>query len=144
MRPLAPGDRTAWEPLWQAYLEFYDHTLPPSVSDLTWARFSDPAEPMTALGAWSDGELIGICHSILHRSTWASGAYCYLEDLFTVPAARGQGAGRALIEATAAVAREAGAEKLYWQTHVGNVTARALYDQVARHEGFLVYERALD
>ncbi|MFD5427947.1 GNAT family N-acetyltransferase [Streptomyces sp. NPDC127084] len=143
IRPLAPADRAAWEPLWKAYLDFYDHVLPPAVTDLTWSRFSDPAEPMGALGAWSDGALAGVCHHVLHRSTWAAGTYCYLEDLFTTPGSRGRGVGRALIEATAAAAREAGAEKLYWQTHSGNTTARALYDRVARHEGFVVYERPL-
>ncbi|MFF3326388.1 GNAT family N-acetyltransferase [Streptomyces sp. NPDC002889] len=143
VRPLTSGDRAAWELLWQAYLDFYDHALPSGVTDFTWARFGDPAEPMVALGAWADGVLVGICHHVLHRSTWAEGSYCYLEDLFTAPAARGTGVGRALIEATAAVAREAGAEKLYWQTHARNDTARALYDRVARHEGFLVYEYPL-
>ncbi|MEU2157424.1 GNAT family N-acetyltransferase [Streptomyces sp. NPDC019396] len=143
IRPLTPADRSAWDPLWKAYLDFYDHVLAPDVTDLTWSRFIDPAEPMGALGAWSDGALTGICHHVLHRSTWAAGTYCYLEDLFTAPEARGTGVGRALIEATAVAAREAGAEKLYWQTHQDNATARALYDRVARHEGFLVYERPL-
>ncbi|MEU4130025.1 GNAT family N-acetyltransferase [Streptomyces wuyuanensis] len=143
VRPLSPGERRDWEPLWQAYLDFYEHTLAPDVTDLTWARFADPAEPVRGLGAWADGGLAGICHYVLHRSTWAAGTYCYLEDLFTAPAARGRGVGRALIEAAAAAAREAGAEKLYWQTHRDNATARALYDRVARHEGFLVYERPL-
>ncbi|MFE3323454.1 GNAT family N-acetyltransferase [Streptomyces sp. NPDC059176] len=143
VRPLTPGDRAAWDPLWRAYLEFYDHALPPQVTDATWERLVDPAEPMGGLGAWTDGALVGICHYVLHRSTWAKGSYCYLEDLFTAPAARGRGAATALVEATAAAARDAGAEKLYWQTHADNTTARALYDRLARHEGFLVYERPL-
>ena len=49
----------------------------------------------------------------------------------------------ALIEATADLARAAGAEKLYWHTRTGNATARALYDQVATHVGDIVYERDL-
>ncbi|MEU6084379.1 GNAT family N-acetyltransferase [Streptomyces sp. NPDC047108] len=141
--PLSPGDRDAWDPLWQGYLDFYEHALPPRINDLTWARICDPAEPVGGLGAWADGTLVGICHHILHRSTWAEGTNCYLEDLFTSPSSRGRGVGRALIEATADAARKAGAEKLYWQTHADNSTARALYDRVARHEGFLVYERPL-
>ncbi|MEU8825829.1 GNAT family N-acetyltransferase [Streptomyces sp. NPDC048636] len=144
VRPLAVGDRDVWEPLWQAYLDFYGQDLPTEVVDLTWARFADPAEPMGGLGAWADGVLVGICHYVLHPSTWSAGCSCYLEDLFTTPAARGRGVGRALIDATAAAARRAGAEKLYWQTHTDNATARALYDRVARHEGFVVYERALN
>lgn len=143
VRLLTAADRAAWEPLWQAYLDFYEHHLAAEVTDLTWSRFADPTEPMGALGAWTDGALVGICHYVLHRSTWAAGPYCYLEDLFTAPAARGTGVARALIETTGTMAREAGAEKLYWQTHVDNARARALYEKVARHEGFLVYEKAL-
>ncbi|WP_432038287.1 N-acetyltransferase family protein [Streptomyces cucumeris] len=143
VRPLASADREAWEPLWQAYLDFYEQVLPTEVTDLTWARFADPTEPMGGLGAWAGEALVGICHYILHPSTWSARPSCYLEDLFTTPAARGRGVGRALIDATATAARRAGAEKLYWQTHADNATARALYDRVACHEGFLVYERPL-
>jgi GNAT superfamily N-acetyltransferase len=143
VRPLRPSDRIAWDRLWQGYLTFYETALPPALDDVTWQRFADPTEPMYALGAFEGERLVGICHHVLHRSTWSMGWYAYLEDLFTNPADRGRGAARALIEATARSAREAGATKLYWQTHAGNVGARALYDRVARHEGFVIYEREL-
>ena len=61
---------------------------------------------------------------------------CYLQDLFTDSAHRGQGAGRALIEAVGARAREAGSTRMYWLTQEGNATARALYDKVAKHSRF--------
>ncbi|WP_432012206.1 hypothetical protein [Streptomyces cucumeris] len=35
VRPLASADREAWEPLWQAYLDFYEQALPTEVTDLT-------------------------------------------------------------------------------------------------------------
>lgn len=143
IRPLTDDDRTAWDVLWAGYLEFYETELAPEVTELTWRRFADPAEPMWALGAFVDGELVGFCHHHLHRSTWAATTYCYLEDLFTAPAARGTGVGRALIEATATAARAEGAERIHWQTMAHNATARALYDQVARHDGYIVYERDL-
>jgi len=50
--------------------------------------------------------LIGFAHYLLHRSTWAQVCYCYLEDLFVEPSARGSGAGRALIAAVEAAARD--------------------------------------
>lgn len=146
IRPLEAHDRAAWEPLWAGYLSFYETDLAPPITDLTWRRFHDPAEPVHALGAFEPtdpGALVGICHYVFHRSTWSASSYCYLADLFTAPAVRGTGAGRALIEATADAARDAGAEMLHWQTHTTNATARALYDQVAHHDGFVVYERGL-
>ena len=142
VRPLAPGDRAAWEPLWAGYLAFYKTSLPASATDTTWSRLLHPAEPMGALGAFTaEGRLVGIVHYLFHRSTWTPADYCYLQDLFTAEAARGQGAGRALIEAVYAVAREAGASRVYWMTQDRNATARALYDTLAEHPGFTVYRK---
>jgi GNAT superfamily N-acetyltransferase len=143
LRPLGPADRTAWEPLWQGYLEFYKTSVPAETTDLTWSRLLDPAEPMHVIGAFADERLVGIVHYIFHRSTWTPGNYCYLQDLFTSPEARGKGAGRALIEAVYEKAREAGASRVYWLTQDGNATARALYDKVADHPGFTVYRKAV-
>ena len=140
IRPLVPADRPAWEPLWDAYLTFYDTTLAVGVTDEVWRRLFDPLETVGALGAFDDGELVGICHHLFHRTTWSLKSACYLEDLFTASATRGQGIGRALVEGTAAVARGGGADKLYWQTKATNATARSLYDSLAHHDGYLVYD----
>ncbi|ACL58185.1 GNAT family N-acetyltransferase [Methylobacterium nodulans] len=141
IRPLRPDERAAWDPLWQGYLRFYGQSLDPAVSDTTWARLHDPAEPMHALVAEMDGAVIGLVHYLFHRSTWTVGPYCYLQDLFTAESARGQGAGRALIEAVYAAARAAGASRVYWLTQEGNVTARALYDTLADRPGFIQYRK---
>lgn len=144
LRPLGAEDRAAWEPLWQGYLAFYRTSVPAETTETTWNRFLDPAEPMHVLGAFDqDGRLLGIVHYIFHRSTWTPGNYCYLQDLFTIPEARGKGAGRALIEAVYEKAKAAGASRVHWLTQDGNATARALYDQVADHPGFTQYRKLL-
>jgi len=94
-----------------------------------------------ALIAESEGRLLGLAHYLFHRSTTAIGLNCYLQDLFTVEAARGRGVGRALIEAVYAQARQAGSPRVYWQTHQTNTAAMRLYDQVAEHSGFVVYRK---
>jgi len=132
-------ERSAWEPLWQGYLTFYHSAVAAEVTNTTWQRLHDPAEPMHVLGAYSDGSLIGIVHFLFHRSTWTIGNYCYLQDLFTAPEARGKGAGRALIEAVYERANAAGASRVYWLTHESNATARALYDTLADRPGFIQY-----
>jgi GNAT superfamily N-acetyltransferase len=53
------------------------------------------------------------------------------------------GVGRALIEAVYANARQAGASRVYWQTHETNTTAMQLYDQLAEKSGFIVYRKPL-
>ena len=141
VRAVRPDDRDTWEPLWRGYLTFYQATLAAEVTNATWRRFFDPLEGLAAFVAERDGQLIGLAHYLLHRSTWAPVCYCYLEDLFVEPSARGSGAGRALIAAVEAAARDAGASRLYWTTHETNQTAQKLYDQVAERPGFVQYRK---
>ena len=143
VRPVRSGDREAWQPLWQGYLTFYNATLAAEVTEATWQRFFDPLERLGALVAERDQQLIGFAHYLMHRSTWAPVCYCYLEDLFVEPSARGRGAGRALIAAVEAAGREAGASRLYWTTHETNQTAQKLYNQVAERPGFVQYRMKL-
>ncbi|AVT76574.1 GNAT family acetyltransferase [Rhodopseudomonas palustris] len=143
IRPVGPDERAAWEPLWAGYLAFYKATLAPEVSDVTWARFHDPAEPIHLLGAYVDGKLTGIVQFIYHRSCWTVGNYCYLQDLFVADSARGLGLGRKLIEAVYARAKADGCSRVHWLTQTGNATARLLYDRIAEDSGFMQYRKIL-
>lgn len=133
--------------MWDGYNAFYGRSgptaLPAEITAATWSRFFDENEPVHALVAEIDGELIAIAHYLFHRSTTALAPVCYLQDLFTAQAARGKGAGKALISHVYERARSAGAGRVYWQTHQTNATARALYDTVAERSGFIVYRKSL-
>jgi len=146
VRPAAPTDFPQWLPLWDGYNAFYGRSGPTAlqrdISEITWARFFDPTEPVHALVAESDGTLIGLAHYLFHRSTIQVAPTCYMQDLFTAEAARGRGVGRALIEAVARAAGSAGSPRIYWQTHETNAVAMKLYDSVAERSGFLVYRKA--
>jgi GNAT superfamily N-acetyltransferase len=143
IRPIGDDERAAWEPLWRAYLTFYETTLEPTIIDTTWARLNDPAEPMFALGAYVDRKLTGITHYLFHRSAWSISDSCYLQDLYVAESARGSGLGRALIDAVTQKAREAGSSRLYWHTHETNHTAQTLYDKIATLSGFIQYRKDL-
>lgn len=147
IRPIRQDDFTAWKPLWDGYNAFYgragETALPDIVTQTTWQRFFDEAEPVYAMVAEREGTLLGIVHFLLHRSTTQVQMSCYLQDLFTAEAARGQGVGRALIEAVYRRAAEAGLPRVYWQTHETNTTAMKLYDTVAEKSGFVVYRKFL-
>ncbi len=140
-------DQAAWRPLWDGYNAFYGRhgatALPEHITEVTWQRFLDPAEPMFALVAEDQGQLVGLAHCLFHRSMTRIEQVCYLSDLFTLPSLRGKGIGRTLIEAVCAQAKAAGASRVYWQTHESNAAGRQLYDKVARHLGFIVYSRDL-
>jgi GNAT superfamily N-acetyltransferase len=147
IRCVTDEDFAAWKPLWNGYNAFYgrsgDTALPEHITRTTWSRFMDASEPMHALVAERDGEWLGLAHYLFHRSTTHPANSCYLQDLFTIEAARGLGVGRALIEAVYAKARQAGASRVYWQTHETNATAMRLYDTLAEKSGFLVYRKSL-
>lgn len=96
---------------------------------------------MHCLVAEDDGRLRGLAHYLFHRSMIAIAPVCYLQDLFTTPQARGQGVGRALIEAVYDAAHAAGSSRVYWHTHETNAPAQALYDRLAEKSGFIVYRK---
>ncbi|MEO5669637.1 MAG: GNAT family N-acetyltransferase [Ramlibacter sp.] len=143
IRPIRQDDYKAWTPLWDGYNAFYGrigpNALAPAITRATWERFLDPREPVFGLVAENEGSLVGLTHYLFHRSTTRIELTCYLQDLFTAEAVRGQGVGRALIGAVYDEARAAGIQRVYWQTHQSNAAGRALYDKVARHAGFIVY-----
>jgi GNAT superfamily N-acetyltransferase len=141
IRPVASTDSVQWERLWAGYNQFYGRTLAPEITKMTWSRFFDAYEPIHAIVAEKDGQLLGLVHYIFHRSTIMIGPTCYLQDLFTAESARGQGIGRALIESVYERARAAGSPRVYWQTHETNLTAMKLYDHIAERSGFVVYRK---
>ncbi|WP_342705614.1 GNAT family N-acetyltransferase [Burkholderia arboris] len=147
VRMVREDDYDQWLPLWDGYNRFYGRfdttALPLSVTQLTWSRFFDGYEPVHALVAEHDGRLVGLVHFLYHRSTTHAGPSCYLQDLFTLDSERGKGVGRALIEAVYDAAHRHRAERVYWQTHETNHTARRLYDTVADRTGGVVYRKAL-
>lgn len=142
IRPVEQADRQQWTVLWEAYLAFYEATLPDEIYQSTWARFfiDDPYEPR-AFVAERDGELVGLVHFMAHRHCWKTQNVIYLQDLFVSEAARGTGAGRALIEKVYEEADRRGTPTVYWMTQAFNATARHLYDQVATLTPFIKYQR---
>ena len=141
IRPIAQEDWSRWRVLWDGYLHFYRQELPEATTLMTFERLCHNADGLFGFVATSGEELTGLVHALVHPSTWSPSCYCYLEDLFVAPAARGSGQARALIEAVAEEAAVRGAQRVYWHTQEYNGPARSLYDQVARRTSFIVYER---
>ena len=73
-------------------------------------------------------------------SIWTEGLECYLAELYVVPERRGQGLGRALMEAAIELARREGADTMDLGTSEDDVAARALYEKL----GFTNRERGPD
>lgn len=142
IRRLEARDRQPWLALFRAYIAFYGAEVPGHVIELTWSRLTAPEPEFTGLVAVDDTDVpIGFALLLLHRSTWSPTWYCYLEDLFVSPSARGTGCGRALLEAVYREADARGATRTYWVTEAHNNRARKLYDRVATLQPFVQYRR---
>ena len=63
-------------------------------------------------------------------SIWLEGLECYLAELYVVPDRRGQGLGRALMEAAMDVARAEGATYMELGAGEDDVAARTLYESL--------------
>ena len=128
-------------------------------------EFDEPAPPVPVLTERA-GEMIasgtivvllagdgpdGLAQFRFLRSVWSDGLDLYLEELYVVPARRGEGIGRTLLEATMTMGREGGATRIDLNTAETDAVARALYESVGftNREGgedgpsMLYYERDL-
>jgi len=81
---------------------------------------------------------------------WSTGLECYLAELYVAPASRGQGLGRALMEAALRQARDRGADTMDIGVDEPDLAARRLYESLgftnrAGEDGpvMYVYEREL-
>ncbi len=77
--------------------------------------------------AWLGDEAVGYTQTHFTTSVWIPGIEARLDDLFVTSAARGQKAGRSLLDHAIDRARERGASRLVLNTNEGNVAAQSLY-----------------
>ena len=144
VRPLTAADKPEWARLWHAYLAFYETELPQEVYDTTFDRLlGDDPHDFHGLIAEVDGKPVGLTHYLFHRHGWKIENTCYLQDLYADSEVRGQGVGRALIEAVFEAADAAGAPSVYWLTQDFNEDARKLYDRIGTLTPFIKYARPL-
>jgi ribosomal protein S18 acetylase RimI-like enzyme len=127
-------------------VEFGEPT--PGVPALTeYARRLLEEAEMTVLLAGEGPDGISLIR--FRPSVWTGAAEAHLQELYVVPPLRGRGIGRALLEATIAAAREAGATGIDLNTGETDTAARALYESMGftNREGspdgpsMLFYER---
>ncbi len=142
IRPLRRDDDPEWRRMWRAYLAFYETELPDEIYDAYFERLlGNDRQDFNGLIAEVDGRAVGLVHYLFHRHGWKVENTCYLQDLYADPDVRGQGVGRALIEAVYAAADSKGAPSVYWLTQDFNAEARKLYDRIGVLTPFIKYSR---
>jgi GNAT superfamily N-acetyltransferase len=135
IRPVELRDKERWLELWKGYLIFYTTEFSADKTEVTWNRLLDPNFNLYCLVAEDDGQIKGMTTFNFQNSTWSENGQCLLEDLFVDETIRGQGTGRALIDAVISEAKKRGCSRVYWNTDETNQTARKLYDSYVLESG---------
>jgi GNAT superfamily N-acetyltransferase len=132
-------------PLIAAYQRFYEvDEIDDERNRAFFSRFIAPSDDGILLGAWREEELVGYACLYWHFTSLVPAETVLMNDLYVDPGTRGKGIGRALIEASAAVAHERGAHHLEWATAPDNETAQRLYDSTgAERSEWVEYELSL-
>jgi GNAT superfamily N-acetyltransferase len=144
--PIAESEFETLVPMIAAYQRFYEvREIDEDRNRSFFARFLDPSDDGLLLGAWRGDRLVGYACLYWHFSSLAAVETVLMNDLYVEEAARGEGVGRALIEACAAVARDRGAAAVEWSTAPDNHRAQRLYDSTgAARSEWVEYELPVD
>lgn len=152
--------RAAWDALYRGYARFYRVEQTATMRDRVWDWIHDPANEVecflaiTALGSsgggpredgtGGPGAVVGLAHFREFARPLAASRGGYLDDLFVDPAARGSGAGAALLTALAEEARRRNWSVIRWITADDNYRARGLYDKVSHRTPWITYDMQPD
>ncbi len=149
VRLATPSDAAVFGRLLHAFnSEFGDPTPEPDVIAERAAPLIKSGEVVVLFGG-SGPE--GFAQLRFRPSLYSGALDAYLEELYVVPERRGQGLGRALLEAAIEHARERGATRMDLNTSTDDDAARALYESAGftNREGkpdgptMLYYEREI-
>jgi ribosomal protein S18 acetylase RimI-like enzyme len=141
-----PGDLEIVAPLFDQYRQFYRQPPAPELARSFIADRLAQGDSAIYLACGGVGGIGFVQLYPLFSSTAARpGRLWLLNDLYVIPAARGQGVGRALMERARIHAVDSGATGIFLQTARDNLTAQRLYESLGYHRDdlFLVYELAL-
>lgn len=114
--------------------ELADYEREPDAVEANEAMLADAlfATPPAAeaLIAERDGVAVGFALFFHNFSTWTGKRGIYLEDLYVTPAARGSGAGKALLAHLAGIALDRGCARFEWSVLDWNTPAIDFYRSV--------------
>jgi len=107
--------------------EFGEPTPPPAeMADRIAELVSDGDTLVLLIGE----PAVGLSVMRFRKGIWSRALECYLAELYIVPAQRGRGLGRALMEASMQRARDRGADYMDLGTADTDIAARALYESL--------------
>jgi ribosomal protein S18 acetylase RimI-like enzyme len=134
VRTAEPADAEAIGRLLHDFNSEYDYPTPGSrkIAERISQLLADDTKVLLG-GAGPDGLAV----LRFRASLWSDHLECYLAELYVVPDRRGNGLGRAMMNAAIELARAEGADYMELNTGEDDVAARALYESLgfSRTEG---------
>lgn len=128
VRPATAQDAPAIGRLLHDFNTEYDDPTPgPDKLDARIARLLAGGDTAVLLAGQGPD---GLAVLRFREALWSEALECYLAELYVVPAMRGRGLGRALMNAAMEFARRRGADYMDLGTAETDVAARALYESL--------------
>lgn len=116
-----------------AVYEKAEHEVKTTVAELTTTMFG-PGAKVKALICSIDGHSVGYAVYFYTFSTWLGKNGIWLEDVYVSPAARGKGAGKALLKHVAQIAVTEGCGRFEWSVLDWNTPSIEFYKALgAKH-----------
>ena len=125
VRSALPDDAATAAELLHAFNTEFDAPTP-GVAALT-ARLEELLDAGAAIVLLGGSGPDGIAVLWLRPALWSDGFDAYLQELYVSPSMRGEGIGRALLDAAMRTAKEAGAVRIELGTGETDTAARYLY-----------------
>ena len=134
-------DQEQWRALFHGYRSFYEFAPDEQIVDTVWGWLMDAGHEEQALVAVNaEGRVAAIAHYRRFARPSVGRAALFLDDLFTDVELRGQGIARLLLERLQEIASAEDLAGVRWFTGEQNLTAQALYNQLAVRLPFYAYE----
>jgi ribosomal protein S18 acetylase RimI-like enzyme len=127
VRRATPGDAPAVARLLHDFQEEYDEPSPGV--EMLESRYSDLIRNKDMIVLLVGDGPDGFAQLRFRPWVYSSGLHSYLEELYVVPDLRGNGLGRALLDAAMETARGEGAEQMELGTSEDDRAARKLYER---------------
>ncbi|MGP1718389.1 MAG: GNAT family N-acetyltransferase [Methylophilus sp.] len=141
IRRIEANDYAGWNQLYAAYAAFYAVAQTQTMRDQVWQWIHQSAPLVYALVAVDEkGHLVGILHYRTFVRPLAASMGAYVDDIFVMPEARGQGIAAQLIKAVVAIGQRSEWSVIRWMTAEDNQRARACYDRIAEHTHWQTYQ----
>jgi GNAT superfamily N-acetyltransferase len=143
--PASTHDLDDVVPLFAGYQRFYTGTARDEAHNRAFlTRFTDGDVGRLLVARDDGGTAVGFANLYWTFSSTRAEEHVLLNDLYVAEGVRGGGVGRALIEASADLARERGSRSLSWRTALDNRAAQMLYERTgAERSAWFEYELPL-